>query len=253
MMRYDHGIITQDVSRQYGTLSVDEIDMEQTELRRKAEALAQRTILENHELREMVNEVKDENKHLRDEIYDLQDKINRQVLQINKLEKREQQQLNGNAPPPHDIDDAKQREDIDVNAGTTNAASAKLTLLENFELRKTIEDLQAEMGKIKDENYDMQDQLNRQVLQINKLSKRDETLTNLEKKMYSPNLQCQNKVTKTKIKAKPFGLNGLFRMCSTEWVPADVQKQVMTYDIGFLVLFFLFWLQFPNIMQWADI
>merc|ERR1719150_2501925 len=85
MLRYDLGIITQDSSRQNGNLGADEI--EQTELRRKAEALAQRTILENFELREMVNELRDENFHLRNEIYELQDKINRQVLQINKLEK----------------------------------------------------------------------------------------------------------------------------------------------------------------------
>merc|ERR1719461_1089158 len=90
MLRYDLGIITQDSSRQNGNLGADEI--EQTELRRKAEALAQRTILENFELREMVNELRDENFHLRNEIYDLQDKVNRQVLQINKLEKARQRE-----------------------------------------------------------------------------------------------------------------------------------------------------------------
>eukprot|EP01084_Bolivina_argentea_P041094 75833_1 len=90
MLRYDLGIITQDSNRQSGAnLGPDEIEME--ELRRKAEALAQRTILENFELREMVNELRDENFHLRNEIYELQDKINRQVLQINKLEKSVQQ------------------------------------------------------------------------------------------------------------------------------------------------------------------
>jgi len=86
MLRYDLGIITQDQNRVGGNLSSDEMEME--ELRRKAEALAQRTILENFELREMVNELRDENFHLRNEIYELQDKINRQVLQINKLEKQ---------------------------------------------------------------------------------------------------------------------------------------------------------------------
>eukprot|EP01083_Nonionella_stella_P272130 922583_1 len=90
MLRYDLGIITQDSNRQNGAnLGPDEIEMD--ELRRKAEALAQRTILENFELREMVNELRDENFHLRNEIYELQDKINRQVLQINKLEKSVQQ------------------------------------------------------------------------------------------------------------------------------------------------------------------
>ena len=69
MLRYDLGIITQDTSRQNGNLEADEI--EQNELRRKAEALAQRTILENFELREMVNELRDENFHLRNEIYEL--------------------------------------------------------------------------------------------------------------------------------------------------------------------------------------
>merc|ERR1712130_1010670 len=87
MLRYDLGIIAQDASRQQGgNLGPDEIEME--ELRRKAEALAQRSILENFELREMVNELRDENFHLRNEIYELQDKINRQVLQINKLEEK---------------------------------------------------------------------------------------------------------------------------------------------------------------------
>merc|ERR1712113_445973 len=101
MLRYDLGIITQDQNRQGGNLSPDEIETE--ELRRKAEALAQRTILENFELREMVNELRDENFHLRNEIYELQDKINRQVLQINKLEKSQQQQ---------------QLESHDIGAGT---------------------------------------------------------------------------------------------------------------------------------------
>jgi len=36
--------------------------------------LPQRTILENFELREMVNELRDENFHLRNEIYELQAK-----------------------------------------------------------------------------------------------------------------------------------------------------------------------------------
>ena len=58
MLRYDLGIIAQDADRQGGNLAPDEIEVE--ELRRKAEALAQRTILENFELREMVNELRDE-------------------------------------------------------------------------------------------------------------------------------------------------------------------------------------------------
>ena len=69
MLRYDLGIITQDTTRRNANLGADEI--EQTELRRKAEALAQRSILENFELREMVNELRDENFHLRNEIYEL--------------------------------------------------------------------------------------------------------------------------------------------------------------------------------------
>ena len=58
-----------------------------SELQHKAEALAQRTILENFELRVMINDVRDENFHLRNEIYDLQDKMTRQSLTINKFEK----------------------------------------------------------------------------------------------------------------------------------------------------------------------
>ena len=69
MLRYHLGIITQDPSRKNGNLGADEI--EQTELRRKAEALAQRTILENFDLREMVKELRDEKFHLRNEIYEM--------------------------------------------------------------------------------------------------------------------------------------------------------------------------------------
>lgn len=69
MLRYDIGILDQDGYRMGGNLAPDEIEME--ELRRKAEALAQRTILENFELREMVNELRDENFHTRNEIYEL--------------------------------------------------------------------------------------------------------------------------------------------------------------------------------------
>jgi len=61
--------------------------VEDKEVRRKAEALAQRTILENFELRELVNELRDENFHLRNEIHDLQDTLNRQALHITKLAK----------------------------------------------------------------------------------------------------------------------------------------------------------------------
>eukprot|EP01083_Nonionella_stella_P009179 26565_1 len=90
ILRYEIGIITQDSNRQSGAnLGPDEIEME--ELRRKAEALAQRTILENFELREMVDELRDVNFHLGNEIYELQDKINRQTVQINKLHKSVQQ------------------------------------------------------------------------------------------------------------------------------------------------------------------
>merc|ERR1719361_592404 len=60
MLRYDLGIITQDQSHQSGNLTPDEIEME--ELRRKAEALAQRTIVENVELRKLLNET-DKMKH----------------------------------------------------------------------------------------------------------------------------------------------------------------------------------------------
>ena len=120
MLRYDLGILSMDSTRTNGNLSPDEIQNE--ELRRKAEALAQRTILENFELREMVNELRDENFHLRNEIYELvknylyctyiniyiyimfiwfeyvahknkQDKINRQVLQINKFENSIQKRM----------------------------------------------------------------------------------------------------------------------------------------------------------------
>eukprot|EP01083_Nonionella_stella_P212674 767786_1 len=111
MLRYDLGIIAQDPNRQGGNLGPDEIEME--ELRRKAEALAQRTILENYELREMINELRDENFHLRNEIYELKDKINRQVLLINKLEKSVHQQSVGKVVY-QDIDDEREQDDEDI-------------------------------------------------------------------------------------------------------------------------------------------
>ena len=65
---FRYGVI-QNEDTKGGFVSSDEIDNEQ--LRRKAAALAQRTILENLELREMVNELREENYNLRNEIYDL--------------------------------------------------------------------------------------------------------------------------------------------------------------------------------------
>ena len=52
MLRYDLGIINQDQNKN-GSVNSDDID--HGELRRKAEALAQRTILENFELRVLIN------------------------------------------------------------------------------------------------------------------------------------------------------------------------------------------------------
>ena len=69
MLRYDLGIITQDQNRRKGNLARDDIEME--ELRRKAEALAQRTVLENFDMRETVNDLRDENSSHRKEIYEI--------------------------------------------------------------------------------------------------------------------------------------------------------------------------------------
>ena len=69
MLRFDLGILQEDPTKTNNNLTSDEIN--HSELVRKAEALAQRTILENFELREMVNELRDENFHLRNEIYEL--------------------------------------------------------------------------------------------------------------------------------------------------------------------------------------
>ena len=73
MLRYDLGIITQDSNRHGGNLSSDETKAAavKEELRRKAEALGQRTILENSVLREMEDELREENFHLRNEIKEL--------------------------------------------------------------------------------------------------------------------------------------------------------------------------------------
>merc|ERR1719150_1551275 len=68
MLRYDLGVISRDSSRSNTNRSKEQIDeKEQEDLRKKAEALAQRTILENFELRGSVNELRDENFHLRNE------------------------------------------------------------------------------------------------------------------------------------------------------------------------------------------
>ena len=69
MFRYGAGLITKDEKVNKRALTPDEIEIE--ELRRKAEALAQRTILENFTLRNMVNELRDENFDLRNERYEL--------------------------------------------------------------------------------------------------------------------------------------------------------------------------------------
>eukprot|EP01084_Bolivina_argentea_P261857 442681_1 len=67
-LRYDLGFLKQDSNRLGGNLAPDEIEIE--ELTRKAEALEQRNILENSELRENVNEIRDENAHVKNEIYE---------------------------------------------------------------------------------------------------------------------------------------------------------------------------------------
>ena len=54
----------------------------------KVEALAQRLIADNSQLREMINELRDENSHLRNEIYTLQDTINLKGLRIRRLKKK---------------------------------------------------------------------------------------------------------------------------------------------------------------------
>jgi len=84
ILRYDMGILPS-TSSQTGNIPSDSVD--DKELRRKAEALAQRTILENFELRELVNELRMENENLRNGIYDLQDRLNRQALLVNKIAK----------------------------------------------------------------------------------------------------------------------------------------------------------------------
>lgn len=70
-LRYDMGIIVQDTSRTDpdGARITDSNRAE--ELKVKSVAMLKRTTLENFELREMVNELRDENFHLRNEIYEL--------------------------------------------------------------------------------------------------------------------------------------------------------------------------------------
>eukprot|EP01083_Nonionella_stella_P270438 915820_1 len=67
-----------------GNITTDEIEME--ELRQKAQALAERTILENFELREMINTLREENFTIRHECYEKQDKIDSQFSKMDKLQ-----------------------------------------------------------------------------------------------------------------------------------------------------------------------
>ena len=123
ILRYDLGIISED--QQYSGSSesqmpdLTDFDDKTRFLFKKSWGLLRASILENFTLREMVNELRDENFHLRNEIYELvespylpffflylihiciivpfhtqQSKINRQVLQINKLESQKRQIAN---------------------------------------------------------------------------------------------------------------------------------------------------------------
>lgn len=67
MLRYDIGVLAQDTQHKYK--KSDEIDC--YELHRKSWYLAKKTILENHYLREMVNELRHANFYLRNEIFEL--------------------------------------------------------------------------------------------------------------------------------------------------------------------------------------
>eukprot|EP01084_Bolivina_argentea_P130925 231122_1 len=81
LLRYDLGIITASKDESY----FETHKIYNFTFRCKCEAVAKRTILENFELREMVNELRDENFHLSNEIYELSDKLDRQMICINKL------------------------------------------------------------------------------------------------------------------------------------------------------------------------
>jgi len=84
-LRYDLEILPTDPSRNNNQIVKDE-EIDIVELKKKAEALAQRTVLENFELRELVHELNDENFRLRNEIYEIKDKLNRSILKVSQLE-----------------------------------------------------------------------------------------------------------------------------------------------------------------------
>eukprot|EP01084_Bolivina_argentea_P219427 372164_1 len=82
-LRYGLGILNQDSNRLGGNLGSDEIEIEELTRMRKAEALGQRNILENSKLRENVNEInklRDENAHVKNEMWELQDTLSRETL-----------------------------------------------------------------------------------------------------------------------------------------------------------------------------
>jgi len=85
ILRFELEILPSDNSRNNNQLLNDD-EINPIELRKKAEALAQRTVLENFELREVVNTLDDDNFRLHAEIYNIQDKLNRSVLKISHLE-----------------------------------------------------------------------------------------------------------------------------------------------------------------------
>jgi len=92
MLRFEIGLLKMDPTHRDDNLNPDEIDQE--ELRKKAEILAQRTILENFELREMVSDLRDENFQIRSNLYELQDKANRYILTISKLQNQTNYETN---------------------------------------------------------------------------------------------------------------------------------------------------------------
>ena len=116
-----------------------------------------------------------------------------------------------------------------------------------------------------------QDKINRQVLQINRLEKKGQTqeekLQHLEEQLRRrKSLQWHERVSSIHIEAMVtsvddsdsenstgHGVSSLFRLCSAEHVPDDLQRMIVTYDVGFLFLFILFWFHSMDTVSWANI
>jgi len=158
VLRYDLGIITMDTSKN-GNVGADEID--QNELRRKAKALAWRSILENFELRELINEQRDEMAHLRKEIDKPVDDAKQEEPQTMNRKKRAH---SAQRPPPMRRSKSHNAHD-DADTKHSNVVLMPLRRLQAEdkarleEMEQIVDGLKEELDEEKRRNQSMQQRL----------------------------------------------------------------------------------------------